>query len=307
MAPRMPVLRVKTTFRISGFVFLLLATAGCLQSPRNHYVKSAKTNLASIPLVPAVLPSGKKDEVDLAFRVRQHMPTQTDFITRPVFETTPDPGSDGFRGNYAIRRRPFHIGVDMRQKTLEILDAYASADMSLGAGPRGAGLLGFGVTIPFPLLNVRLSPAFGIHGYTNSVVDSVITHHETSTIGITGSGESTSYSDTTIHVIDNRALRMGLIGSFSVSAWLPNPSGRSWTPYIQYQANWIGMGAKNPVVKVPSDIMILHARIAAVGMEYAPAKSFVWNTRLAAEYLWNRQDGAWGYRAETAIGLRLGR
>src|SRR5690606_11785909 len=104
-------------------------------------------------------------------------------------------------------------GIDLREKPFEIVDVYASADMTFGAGRRGAGLLGAGVTIPFPLLNVRLSPAIGLHGYTNRLEDSVITHGET----LFGS----SYRDTSLHVIENRKVRMGIVGSFSVSAWLP--------------------------------------------------------------------------------------
>lgn len=67
------------------------------------------------------------------------------------------------------------------------------------------------------------------------------------------------------------------------------------------------MSAKDSILGAPSEIMVLHGRVVAVGVEYAPANAFVWNTRVAGEYLWNWQDGAWGYRVETAVGLRLDR
>lgn len=295
----MPRFRVRTAFSVSNLLALSVLTSGCLPSARNHYVKSAQTNMSTIPLVPAVLPAGENGKIGVALRAGYRGPTRTDFETRPVVYAKPDPGAEGFRGDYAIRQGQYSVGGELREKAFDIFDWYLTAGANFGTGNRVAGLLGLGFTIPFPQLYIRLSPALGIHGYTNFVSDSVITHAET-LWGV-------PYTDTSTHVIENRAMRLGPVGSFTVSAWPPNTSGRAWTPYVQYQANWIGMGAKdeNITVTAPSEILVLHTRIVAVGMEYAPAPRITWNIRLAGEYLWNRQDAAWGYRAETGLGLRF--
>lgn len=274
---------------------LALCVTGCL-STYNHYVKSAEAAPASIPLVPAVLPSGNTEKTEVSLRGGYQGPTRREFVTKPVYETTPEPGSQGFRGDYVLRRNAYSLGIDMRHIQNDLVDWYVTAGADFGTKTRAASLVGLGFTLPFPLLSIRLSPAFGVHGYTNRVVDSVIEHGDLVFGG--------HYSDTSTHVIDNRALRLGLVGSISVSAWLPNPNGR-WTPYIQFQGNWIGMSASDTSVTVPSGIMVLHGRVFAAGVEYTATKSLVWNTRVAGEHLRNRQDGAWGYRVETGLSLRL--
>lgn len=82
--------------------------------------------------------------------------------------------------------------------------------MNPGKEHRAAGLLGLGFTLPFPLLNVRMSPAIGLHAYTYRVVDSVISYEKP----LFGS----TRIDTSTHVLSGPARRLGLVGSFSVSA-----------------------------------------------------------------------------------------
>lgn len=292
MLPRMTHL-LRMAGVLALFPFLM---NGCLSS-YNHYVKSAGANPSSIPLVPAMLPAGEKDRVELSMRAGWNGPTRMNFVTKPVYEADPDPGSQGFRGEYVLRQAPQSFGITLRELHNDQFDWYLSMGSNFGARVRPTGLLGIGFTLPFPHLNVRLSPAFGLHTYTNHVVDSVIEHGEMLFGG--------QYADTSIHVIDNRSLRLGLVGSVSVSAWLPNPNGRPWTPYLQFQGNWIGMRASDTSVTVPSEIMVMHGRVFAAGVEYTATKSLVWNTRVAGEHLRNRQDGTWGYRVETGLSLRL--
>src|SRR5690606_36002604 len=73
-----------------------LFVTGCL-STYNHYVKSVEAAPASIPLVPAVLPSGDKEKTEVSLRAGYRGPTRMEFVHKPVAPTTRQPGSNGFR------------------------------------------------------------------------------------------------------------------------------------------------------------------------------------------------------------------
>jgi hypothetical protein len=210
----------------------------------------------------------------------------------------PEPGGQSFRGRYKVNQPALGFGFQVQDNLHQLFDWFFMGSATADPSIRGVALVGAGLTLPFPLVNVRLSPAVGLHTYTNRTVDSTHIYRPPFMF-------SDGYMDTIIYHQEKKRPTFGPMRVLSVSMWPPANEHRKWTPYLQYQTHWMGMSANDSDNYVPRGILNLRGHTFAAGLDYTVGKTFTVNTRIARESQGNMFGSATNHRIESGFGVRL--
>jgi len=282
-----------------------LVLTACLSTPtRNHYIKSAEGQFDSPPILPALNKADSKGSVSVGLIGEYKSPPSIELPIGELNGFGSDSVSKAYRSQYNLNQDPVGIGFLIQGSPHEIFDWFVTTGIRPSFSVLRSLTVGAGLTVPFPFLNIRVAPSLGIHTYKTRFVDSVIARYDGVTPLFGGSSGGFTY-DTTVYRIDQRLRRTGITRAWSVSIWPGSNLIGPWTPYLQYQTQWIGMEAERSEFAIPKKVMNLRGSTFAVGLDYAFNQSFSVNTRAARESLRNGFGSDVYYRFESVIGIRI--
>ncbi|HAP00244.1 MAG TPA: hypothetical protein DCQ83_09400, partial [Fibrobacteres bacterium] len=262
-------------------VFLYL---GCGVTYESHYIKSATTAQAELPIITSPnLYDGKKSIV-LGMNARYSPNDRLVTTSDTSYSRSSDPFDNTsleYRpvpNNYHVYWNSTELGLDFKFQSNEYIDLFLKYNANLDYPAWShVGAAGGGLTLPFPWLAVRLSPAIAISTYETKVMDSVNT--------------SDSYSPDTSYLITRDYHKREITWMIGFTAWFPPTTHWPLFPYVGYQSG-------DRLISEDDYLRLLSYSDTQwlLGIHYYAGKQYSGNLTISRNEKFNKNGGAAYYK-----------